>query len=118
MYHLHKQEYRELIIALLCEEFGSIVGGQLSFSNNIKTMEKILLTIARKKTERSFVERLEIRKELELLVGQLKRDEVICGVNTYEWILEVLIYYGVIKIEKKKNKKKRHYFTAINLFYI
>ena len=99
---LHKQEYRELIIALLCEEFGSIVGDQLSFSNNIQTMEKILLTIAKKKTERSFTERLEIRKELELLVDQLKRDEVICGVNTYEWVVEALLESGAVKVDTER----------------
>lgn len=99
---LLNNDYSELIRSLLCEEFGNTVGDQLSYSINVKIMEKILITIARKKTERSFSDRLEIRKELELLVDQLKRDEVICGVNTYEWVVEALIESEAVKVDPER----------------
>lgn len=42
------------------------------------------------------------RKELELLVDQLIRDEEICGVNTYEWVVEALLESGAIKIDRER----------------
>lgn len=104
MYHLLNQDYRGLIRALLYEEFGSTVGDQLSYSMNIKIMEKILTTIARKKTEKTFSKRLEIRKELEGLVDQLVEDEEISGVNTYEWVLELLIECEVVKVDPEQKR--------------
>lgn len=104
MYLLLNQEYKELINALLCEEFGSTVGAQLSFSINVQIMEKILITIARKKTEKSFSGRLEIRKELESLVDQLEQDEEISGVNTYEWVIEALLESRAVKVDSKHEK--------------
>ena len=101
---LFNNEYSELIRSLLCEEFGSTVGDQLSYSINVKIFEKILLTIARKKTEKSFSERLEIRRELERLLSQLVKDEEIYGINTYEWVVEALLDCEVIKLEKRTKK--------------
>ena len=95
---------KHFIRSLLCDEFGYTVGDQISSASNIAIMSNILSTIARKKTERSFTERLEIRKELELLVDQLKRDEVICGVNTYEWVLEALVESEAVKIDPERKQ--------------
>lgn len=99
MYHLLNQDYRELIRALLYEEFGGRVGEMISYSVNARIMEKILTTIARKKTGKTFSERLEIRKELEDLVDQLVEDEEISGVNTYEWVLELLLDCEAVKVD-------------------
>lgn len=101
---LLNNEYSELIRSLLCEEFGNTVGDQLSYSINVKKMEKILITIARKKTERAFSERLEIRKELESLLEQLVKDEEIFGVNTYEWVVEALIECEAVKVDPERKQ--------------
>lgn len=35
-------------------------------------------------------------------MDQLKRDEVICGVNTYEWVVEALLESGAVKVDTER----------------
>lgn len=99
---LFDNDLEYIIRSLLCEEFGSTVGEQLFYSKNVKIMYEILKVISRKKTEKSFSERLHIREEIKSLLKDLLEDEKILGVSTYEWVVSKLVEVEAVGIDPTK----------------
>ena len=78
------------------ESYGSYYYERVRNSANVLLMGKYLKFMTRIKGS-DFAERLQVYKEMEQVLQEIKNDEYIEDVNTFEWVKEMLLDAGVVK---------------------
>ena len=85
--------------------YGSYYYERVRNSSNVLTMGKYLKLMTRIKGS-DFTERLQIYKEMEQMLREIRDDEQIEEVNTFEWVKEVLLDAGAVRIMPEKSSKE------------
>ncbi|MGN0505794.1 MAG: hypothetical protein ACI4FZ_04490 [Lachnospiraceae bacterium] len=91
-----EEDIEWLLDYVVGESYGSYYYDRVRNSSNVILMGKYLKLMTRIKGS-DFAERMQVYKEMEQVLQEIKNDEYIEDVNTFEWVKDMLMDAGVVK---------------------
>jgi hypothetical protein len=94
-----EEDIESLLDYVVGESFGSYYYERVRNSSNVIAMGKLLKLMIRIKGS-DFSERMRIYGEIEQVLSEIENSEHIEEVNTFEWVKQVLLDAGVVKLKQ------------------
>lgn len=97
---LTEDDIAPVVDYIVSESYGSYYYDRVRNSFNVMAMERYLKLMTKIKGS-DFLERKKIWKDMQREINSLRIDEQIEEVNTCEWVLQLLLESGAVKLARK-----------------